>query len=89
MSGTQAKLPETSVTGVGQLNLEDANIQSSPFMSSSLPPRDDAEDTEDIPSVKVIALVREQDLEGKIYLQDIRCQFFPSYERPMLPGMEY
>lgn len=89
MSGTQAKLNETSVTGVGQFNLEDANIQSSPFMSSSLPPRDDAEDIEDKPSVKVIALVREQDLEGKICSQDFLVNFSPSYERPMLPGMEY
>ncbi|MCJ1423122.1 hypothetical protein MMC29_001003 [Sticta canariensis] len=63
VSGTQAKLSETSVAGVGRSNLEDADIQSSPFISSSLPPRDDAEDIEDMPSVKVIALVREQDLE--------------------------
>ena len=89
MSGTQAKLSETSVTGVGRSNLEDANIQSSPFISSSLPLRDDAEDIEDIPSVKVIALVREQDLEGRICLQDLRVHFSPSSKRPMLPGMGY
>ena len=86
MSGTQAKVSEISVTGVGQFSLEDANIQSSPFMGSSLPPRDDAEY---IASVKVIALVREQDLDGKICLQDLRVKLSPSYERPKLPVMEY
>lgn len=63
VSGTQARLGETSANGVGQSNFEDAHMQSSPFMSSSIPPGDDAEEQ---PSVKVIALVREQDLEGKL-----------------------
>lgn len=39
-------------------------------MSSAIPPGDDVEAE---PSVMVIALVREQDLEGKICTGDIRC----------------
>lgn len=71
LSGKQSKLGQTSATGVGQSSFEDAHIQSSPFMSSAIPPGDDAEA---VPSVMVIALVREQDLDGKICTGDIRCQ---------------
>lgn len=40
---------------------EDAHMQSSPFVSSQVQPE---EDTETPPSVKLITLVREEDLEG-------------------------
>lgn len=72
MSGTQAKFGETIATAVSEANFEDANLQSSPFLSSSIPPGDDAEEQL---SVRVIALVREQDLEGKICMRVIRSQF--------------
>ncbi|MCJ1265569.1 hypothetical protein MMC22_005449 [Lobaria immixta] len=69
VSGTQAKFGETSATAISEANFEDANLQSSPFMSSSIPLGDDAEEQL---SVKVIALVREQDLEvAKAKYQDI------------------
>lgn len=61
MSGIQAKVAELTATGDSQTSFEDANMQSSPFMSSSIPPGFDAEEQT---SVKVVALVREHDLEG-------------------------
>ena len=85
VSGTQARIGEYNSIGVGQSDFGVANLQSSPFMNSSIPPGDDAEEQ---PSVKVIALVREQDLEGKICMRDIVI-LFSSYERPMLPVMEH
>lgn len=72
VSGIQAKLGETSATGHGLFNFEDVNMQSSPFISSSIPPGDDAEERS---SVNVIALVREQDLECKICMRGIQRQF--------------
>lgn len=55
-------------------------------MSSSIPPREDAEEQT---SVKVIALVREQDLEGKIFMRDIWCQLFSSSITTYTTWVEY
>lgn len=45
-----------------QADGEDAHMQSSPFMSSSMPQKDDND--EEPPAVRSIAICREEDLEG-------------------------
>ncbi len=65
MSGTKASDNEASVNNGGvQDHLREFNIRSSPFMSSPVQRADDS--VEQLP-LKVVTLVREQDLEGKIW----------------------
>lgn len=75
MIGTQASNNTASARiGLGQDGVEDVPMQSSPFMSSSLPPE---EDPDEVSTSKVVALVKEQDLEGEMCMQDILSTSFP------------
>lgn len=60
IDGIPKTVKEPSVNG-HQADREDAHMQSSPFMSSSMPQEDTEEDT--IP-IKVVILAKEEDLEG-------------------------
>ena len=62
--------------GVGQESVEDDNMRSSPIMSSSLPLE---EDPDERPTFKVVALVREQDLEGEVCMQNIASILIPLF----------
>ncbi|KAL8997422.1 MAG: hypothetical protein Q9169_003285 [Polycauliona sp. 2 TL-2023] len=57
--------PVNSSSQNGQVDGGDAHMQSSPFMSSSMP---QPEDEEDQLAVKTVTLCREEDLEGEIDL---------------------
>ena len=47
---------------------EDASMQSSPFMSSSMPQEESIHET---PPVKVVTLAREEDLEGMVLARSL------------------
>ena len=62
--GARTALRATNVDGHSQEDDEDAHMQSSPFMSSSAPPQDDARVDA---LMSVITLVGDKDLEGKCH----------------------
>ena len=61
LSGTTSIQRASVVSANGQADGGDVHMQSSPFMSSSMPHQDE----EDVPLVTVITLVREEHLEGQ------------------------
>ena len=64
ITGSQASKPSTQANGAHESSLDDGNLQSSPFMSSSMP--DPKEDGDDEPqTVTVVSLVKEELLPGK------------------------
>ena len=65
--GTQNAKP-SNTNGDVRRDGEDVSMTSSPFMSSSMP---QDEDTTEVPPVKVMTIVREENLEG-VTSQDVR-----------------
>ena len=61
ISGMKKVEPAVAVNGGHTRDGEDSFMQSSPFMSSSMP------QDENIPSRKVVTLVREEQLEGLVF----------------------
>ena len=70
MSGTVIPVAVPSNDSQPREDGEDAHMQSSPFVSSQMRPD---EDTNIPPPVKLITLVREEDLEGIVGLPVQRC----------------
>ena len=87
LSGTFSPVGVNSNSNRGQEDGEDARMQSSPFVSSQARPQ---EELENLPSVTLVTLVREEQLEGKISLsvrRYVRCpstQDYGSATRPTL-----
>ncbi len=63
LSGTKRQVAPTESSGIHPKVAEDEYMQSSPFMSSSIPHQDNMDESV---SVQSIVLVREEDLEGKL-----------------------
>lgn len=68
LSGFIAPAAPATTTQHGSADGEDAYMQSSPFMSSSMPQKEDDEEPQPI---KSISMCREEDLEGRIVLPQL------------------